>query len=94
MTRESKPGEIVDSEADSRLTGPQQQILADAPAQFRGQYRQAFAGELSPRRAAKLQCLECCGWERKAARACEASACPLWAITSPLFKRQEGVPHE
>ena len=49
---------------------------------YRRLYFQALRGELSPRRALRIFCLHCCGWEMSAARDCTGHGCPLWAYNS------------
>jgi hypothetical protein len=42
-------------------------------------YFKALRGELSVRKAVKIMCYHCCGWDRAEADRCSAGGCPLWA---------------
>lgn len=48
-----------------------------APAKYRNLHLKVMRGEVSPRQAIKVMCLECVGWERREVTACTSSACPL-----------------
>jgi len=39
----------------------------------------------SYRASCKLHCLECCGWDHKAAKECNANHCSLWAANRKIF---------
>jgi hypothetical protein len=54
-------------------------VYARCLPRYRRLYLAALAGELSPRRALRVHCLHCCGWESTSARECTAYGCPLWA---------------
>ena len=41
----------------------------------------------APLKAIRLMCLQCCGWERSEAKACQITSCALWALSNLLFKR-------
>jgi hypothetical protein len=62
--------------------GPEAQRIARRRSQFPKPVQRAYGrcliGEVSPRTAIKLFCLECLG-ERKLIATCTARACPLWA---------------
>ena len=57
------------------------------PAMFREQFRRAQVGGLSPRRAIRLKCTECCGWSLAEAKRCGIVACPLHAYGPATLRR-------
>ena len=59
-----------------------ERVGASCLPRYRRLLFQALRGELSPRRALRIMCLHCCGWEMSAARECTAYGCPLWAYNS------------
>jgi len=55
------------------------------PARYRTLYSNALGGNVTPRTAIKLKCLECCAWVRfddghDRIRECAILSCPLWAL--------------
>ena len=62
--------------SDEQLTPRQQARLAQMPESMRGTYRRALSTR-SLAAAVKVQCFECCGWNRAAVRTCTDDGCPL-----------------
>lgn len=52
--------------------------LRQMPPTYRRSYVRAVRGEASLREAIKMQCAECCGYDREAVTECPARACPSW----------------
>ncbi len=52
--------------------------LRQMPPTYRRSYVRAVRGGASLREAIKMQCAECCGYDREAVTECPATACPLW----------------
>lgn len=50
----------------------------DVPARYRGLYDRALRGAASPRRAIRLHCIMCMGWQAQDVEHCTATSCPLY----------------
>lgn len=53
-------------------------ISAHCPTLYRKGYLKVTKGRAPPRRAIRIMCLHCCGWERAESSQCTAYGCPLW----------------
>ena len=68
-------------------------LVARVPQRYRQMYERALRGELSPRAAVKVKCLECCAWARfdggeDRIGGCSVTGCPLYAYR-PFQNAQE-----
>lgn len=61
-------------------------IKSQIPIKYQKQYIKAVNGELSPRQAIKINCLECVGWRRSEVTLCTDKTCPLYKYR-PLQKK-------
>jgi hypothetical protein len=61
--------------------------LSCVPESLRGGTYRALTRPVAPRQAIKIQCLECCGWDRKAAQSCEA-LCPLRLVARQVWEQR------
>jgi hypothetical protein len=50
----------------------------NVPNSFAKLYDLTLKGVASPRKAIKMLCAECCGYDRQAIAECPARGCPLW----------------
>lgn len=65
--------------------------LEHCPRRYQAMLVASVVGELSPRQAIKVACLECVCWQKTLVRTCTSLACPLY----PLRPYQEdGVDDE
>jgi len=62
--------------------------LSQMPSSFWRAYLKALRGR-SPMMAIRVQCLHCCGWNRREVAACRWAACPLYQH-KPQFKETYG----
>lgn len=56
--------------------------------------KERFSKNLTPLRAVRLKCLDCCGDSSKEVEACSAATCPLWwyrkkALQALMLRRPE-----
>lgn len=64
--------------------------LAHAPALAQRRYRNMAMQALKWRGPAiKLFCIECMGYSYPDAKACDTERCPLWAVSRPMFLRNQ-----
>jgi hypothetical protein len=50
----------------------------EIPDKYRGRYKKAISGKLSPRETIRLNCCHCMGWSYSEAKRCTCTSCPLW----------------
>lgn len=50
----------------------------------------ALRARSSASSAIKLKCIECCGWDRTEAKACEIESCALFLVSRRLFRVRQG----
>lgn len=54
-------------------------VVEEAPESVKNSLAHAFSGSASPRKAIKVFCLVCVGYDRSEVKNCSSWGCPLWA---------------
>lgn len=64
-------------QAITRMTSSERRLFLSVPDRYKHRFLRGFRGELSPRQAIKMNCLQCQSWTLSRVTNCTDNICPL-----------------